>query len=57
VAEDIPKDELARLLKDLEGQMKSAAKNLEFERAAALRDQIVDLRRRIEEAPAAVRSS
>jgi excinuclease ABC subunit B len=57
VAEDIPKDELARLLKDLEGQMKSAAKNLEFERAAALRDQIVDLRRRIEEAPAAVHSS
>jgi excinuclease ABC subunit B len=56
VAEDIPKDELARLLKDLEGQMKAAAKNLEFERAAALRDQIVDLRRRMEEAPAAVRS-
>jgi excinuclease ABC subunit B len=57
VTEDIPKDELARLLKDLEGQMKAAAKNLEFERAAALRDQIVDLRRRMEEAPAAVRSS
>jgi excinuclease ABC subunit B len=56
VAEDIPKDELARLLKDLEGQMKAAAKSLEFERAAALRDQIVDLRRRMEEAPAAVRS-
>jgi excinuclease ABC subunit B len=56
VTEDIPKDELARLLKDLEGQMKSAAKNLEFERAAALRDQIVDIRRRMEEAPAAVRS-
>jgi excinuclease ABC subunit B len=49
VSEDIPKDELARLVKDLEGQMKQAAKNLEFERAAALRDQIVELRRRMEE--------
>jgi excinuclease ABC subunit B len=49
VAEDIPKDEMARLVKDLEGQMKQAAKNLEFERAAALRDQIVELRRRMEE--------
>src|SRR5205085_8787961 len=28
VSEDIPKDELARLVKDLEGQMKQAAKNL-----------------------------
>ncbi len=55
VTDDIPKDELARLLKDLEGQMKAAAKNLEFERAAALRDQIVEMRRRLEEAPAAVR--
>ncbi|HLJ69095.1 MAG TPA: excinuclease ABC subunit UvrB [Chloroflexota bacterium] len=55
MAADVPKDELARLVKDLEGQMKQAAKNLEFERAAALRDQIVELRRRMEEAPAAVR--
>ncbi|HEX8919198.1 MAG TPA: UvrB/UvrC motif-containing protein, partial [Chloroflexota bacterium] len=52
VQDDIPKDELMRLLKDLEGQMKQAAKNLEFERAAALRDQVVELRRRMEEAPA-----
>ncbi len=50
--DDIPKDELARLLKDLEGQMKQAAKNLEFERAAALRDQVVQLRRRMEDMPA-----
>jgi excinuclease ABC subunit B len=48
---DIPKDELARLVKDLEGQMKQAAQNLEFERAAAVRDQIVELRRRMEELP------
>jgi excinuclease ABC subunit B len=51
VSEDIPKDELARLVKDLEGQMKQAAKNLEFERAAALRDQLVEMRKRMEEAP------
>jgi excinuclease ABC subunit B len=43
----IPKDEMARLIKDLESQMKQAAKNLEFERAALLRDQIVELRRQL----------
>jgi len=48
---EIPKDELARLVKDLEGQMKQAAKNLEFERAASVRDQIVEMRRRMEEMP------
>ncbi|MBI3964257.1 MAG: UvrB/UvrC motif-containing protein, partial [Chloroflexi bacterium] len=42
---ELPKDEAARLVKDLEIQMKAAAKNLEFERAALLRDQIVELRR------------
>jgi excinuclease ABC subunit B len=54
VSDLIPKDELARLVKDLEGQMKQAAKNLEFERAAALRDQVVEMRRRMEEMPAPV---
>lgn len=49
--DEIPKDELARLVKDLEGQMKQAAKNLEFERAASVRDQIVEMRRRMEEMP------
>ena len=43
----IPKDEIVRLIKDLESQMKKAAQNLEFERAALLRDQIVDLRREL----------
>jgi hypothetical protein len=33
-----------RLIKDLELQMKTAAKDLAFEKAAALRDEIVDLR-------------
>ena len=41
----IPKDELHRLIKDLELQMKTAAKELEFERAALLRDQVVELRK------------
>jgi excinuclease ABC subunit B len=36
--------EIERLIKDLEGQMKGAAKMLEFEKAAAFRDQIVELR-------------
>jgi excinuclease ABC subunit B len=43
----IPKDELARLIKDLEKQMKDAARNLEFEKAALLRDRIVELRREL----------
>ncbi len=42
---EIPKDDLVRLVKDLEKQMKDAAKNLEFEKAALLRDQITDLRK------------
>jgi len=41
----IPKEEATRLIKELESQMRRAAKELEFERAAQLRDQIVELRR------------
>jgi excinuclease ABC subunit B len=41
----MPRDEMARLVKDLESQMKTAAKSLEFERAAMLRDQVIDLRK------------
>ncbi len=40
----MPKDELVRLIKDLERDMKQAAKDLEFERAATLRDEVVELR-------------
>jgi len=47
----IPKDEMLRLVKDLERQMKEAAKALEFEKAALLRDQIIELRRGIDEDP------
>src|SRR5207247_10940547 len=43
--EGIPKHKLLRLIKDPERQIKEASKNLEFERAAILRDQIVELRR------------
>ena len=44
-AADLPKDELARMIVDLERQMKAAAKELDYERAALVRDQIVELRR------------
>ena len=47
VTGDIPKDELARLIKELEKQMKEAARSLEFEKAALLRDHIVELRREL----------
>jgi excinuclease ABC subunit B len=43
-AADLPKDELARLIKQIEKEMKDAAKALEFEKAAALRDQLMELR-------------
>jgi excinuclease ABC subunit B len=42
---DIPRDEVHKLIKDLEKQMKQAAKDLEFEKAAALRDQVMELRK------------
>ncbi|HBJ30939.1 MAG TPA: hypothetical protein DDY93_06195, partial [Dehalococcoidia bacterium] len=42
---DMPKDDLLRLIKDLESQMKTAARAMEFEKAALLRDQITDLRK------------
>ena len=45
VIADVPKEELTRMVKDLESQMKAAAKNFEFEKAALLRDQVVELRR------------
>ncbi|MFN8635618.1 MAG: excinuclease ABC subunit UvrB [Chloroflexota bacterium] len=41
----MPKDEMARLIQDLEVQMRAAAKNLNFEEAAAIRDQVVELKK------------
>jgi excinuclease ABC subunit B len=46
-------EELAGMMGQLEAQMKQAARNLEFERAAALRDEILQLRRLREELAAA----
>jgi excinuclease ABC subunit B len=40
----VPKDELTRMVIALEKQMKQAAKALEFEKAAGLRDQVIQLR-------------
>ena len=40
----LPKDALSSLIKSIEKDMKEAAKALEFEKAAALRDQLVELR-------------
>ncbi len=41
----IPRDEALRLIKDLESQMRNAAKQLDFEKAAQLRDQVIEIRR------------
>ena len=44
---DASPDQIARTIKALELRMKQAARDLEFEKAAILRDQIVDLRREL----------
>jgi excinuclease ABC subunit B len=43
----IPKDEYGHLLKDLQSQMDMAAANLEFEKAAELRDIIADIKKKL----------
>ncbi len=43
-ATGLPKNEMRRVIAEMEKQMKEAAKNLEFEKAAVLRDQIYELR-------------
>jgi excinuclease ABC subunit B len=43
--EDLSVAELNQMVREIEKSMKAAAKNLEFEKAAALRDQIVELRK------------
>ena len=40
----LPKEDIHKMIKELEKEMKSAAQSLEFEKAAALRDQISELR-------------
>ncbi len=44
----VPKDEGARLIAELQKQMKEAAQNWEFEKAALLRDQILELRQMLD---------
>ncbi len=44
VVTPIAKEDMARLIKELESQMRTAARNLEFEKAALLRDRIIELR-------------
>jgi excinuclease ABC subunit B len=46
---DMPRDELARLIRELEKQMHASAEALEFEKAAAMRDQIFELRQTLAE--------
>ena len=41
----ISKEDISQLIKQLESQMKAASKNLEFEKAAMLRDRITELRK------------
>tara|TARA_B100000809_G_scaffold262476_1_gene313534 strand:- start:1534 stop:3618 length:2085 start_codon:yes stop_codon:yes gene_type:complete len=43
--QNLSRDEMARIVREYERQMKEASKRLEFEKAAMLRDQVVDLRR------------
>jgi excinuclease ABC subunit B len=45
--DDIPPDELGRLIQQLEEEMHEAARDLRFEYAARLRDEVVDLRKEL----------
>ncbi len=45
LSRDFTKEGLFKLVKELESQMKKSAKSLEFEKAAMLRDEIVELRK------------
>ena len=41
----VSREEIVRLIKELESEMRKAAKNLEFEKAAMIRDRIIELRK------------
>ena len=43
--QELSRDDMFRVVKDLDFQMKEAARGLEFEKAAALRDEMLELRR------------
>ncbi|MBA7570387.1 MAG: excinuclease ABC subunit UvrB [Dehalococcoidia bacterium] len=44
----LTREDITRLIKELEAQMKTAARNLEFEKAALIRDRIIELRKEFE---------
>ncbi len=46
-AEKLPREVVAAMANEIERKMREAAANLEFEKAAALRDELINLRRRI----------
>jgi excinuclease ABC subunit B len=45
--EKLPRDAAVKMSRDLERKMREAAANLEFEKAAALRDELIELRKQI----------
>jgi excinuclease ABC subunit B len=49
VGGEVPEAEVSYLIGELEKQMKESAANLEFEKAALLRDQIFELRKQLED--------
>jgi excinuclease ABC subunit B len=51
---EMSKEQVSKLVAQLEAEMRSAAKQLEFERAAAIRDEIQDIRLRVLEQDASV---
>ncbi len=51
---EMTKEQVAKLVAQLETEMRAAARELEFERAAALRDEIRDIRMRVLEEDASV---
>jgi excinuclease ABC subunit B len=51
---DLPREQVAAFVERLEAQMREAARNLEFERAAAIRDQVQEIRLRVLEEDASV---
>jgi excinuclease ABC subunit B len=50
---EMPTEELERLIRSLEDEMHEAAKDLRFEYAARLRDEVVDLRKELKQLRAA----
>ncbi len=46
---DLPEDELERLIRSLEAEMRDAAVELRFEYAARLRDEVKELKRELRE--------